>query len=1329
MKNTSSRILFIGVALVFAASITTTFTACTAKRAEVFTQGQGTNLDTVVAWKERMVPLSTGDVIGAVASTHAEDAVKVASNVKSMNHYDLVQMKLTDSSLAGLVGNPPFRGKPNTTGVYELKIKLTNNYLKFYKVALPENIPFDERAYAEETLSDGRMVVPMLGYKISGYFRVEPVKTNDDLDSHHLTEIAEPDPTKATHLRIDWNSRELFETVKTMDLIPSQIFFASDKANHGFKPYEWYYSETVTEKSISDTKTIVGEKPTHNEESALVPASKVVIIPGETELRVVNVARDERLNRDQGKKNEDVNSEATLIIPVKWTDLRTKTEGVNLSLHGESVEDRSWDQRALLELDLQKITSAGITDGTTQLLDLEVDQNYFSFSVLNMVGSKGRKIHYSFLRADQGRAPYSPKLSFKNDRNLFGFFTSEKPFIANWEYYTEGDFNKRIFMSRMNPDQKEIVFHLSVGSPAWLEDIAERAVSAWDKTFEQAMKETGKTIKVRFDKDRVQLGDLRYNVIHMVETLNEDGLLGFGPSVADPETGEIISATTNVYVNSTKAIAASTIRQFMIDRLEKRLERGTISIDPVTAPVLNVAASKVVEAKKSGSTFGKTSIEEFQKGLKKNSKDQCQFAEHAMMNANDTDILNYCPEIEKVIEQHASLDFMSRGVSDANWEKVWLDSKPAILECATKITRGKLLSTIIHEMGHNFGLRHNFYGSYDKQNFKSVTSIFGEKIVAHSSSIMEYTDWAEDRLTETGPYDVAAIRFGYGEQVETNDGKIVSIDQTKSLDNKSLKPYLFCSDEVAYTGLSAFCKTDDAGTNPKEVVQFYIDRYKRTEALRKLRRVRRVSADPEAVASYNLTQTFLPLKDIYDEWRYQLGEYVRKSQRYLSDYSSKDYAQVLDAMSKDPQFGPIYAQYHDAADQIYDFFKEVAFGPNQYCLIEDGGEKRAIELERLRDLLSEATRGAVAIRTCVDAAAASEFAQVLDAHAPKVLSEIGYPINSYKFEKPETYEDNLRDDVIGNAQTRAFAGLLIHHRMDNLRNEINQFAPNMTDEPTHYVDFAQTLMSRLIDGADLTAFGVTEAQPLFSQEASLLTDLAGTFKVGLYTPGDRLSEINQVVTRQKLAPFFVYRPDQSDDGSKFAAVLSMNDRTLFAAIKKTHVFAYNLISRFNEIDGMLGMSEVSPAIQTQINDLLMKVIPSSADLPNKTVEDFIGAVQALGKVEDAYASFATCVEKNTPMLAQVGEVLPSVVEDYQAAHKAGDEEEKKFMAINLVDYMKTKLNGKELIFTQENLQPLAGVMSSCATDLSASVRKVNRNRKDYEAQKSMILDVLSAYAN
>ncbi len=70
---------------------------------------------------------------------------------------------------------------------------------------------------------------------------------------------------------------------------------------------------------------------------------------------------------------------------------------------------------------------------------------------------------------------------------------------------------------------------------------------------------------------------------------------------------------------------------------------------------------------------------------------------------------------------------------------------------------------VVHEIGHNLGLRHNFIASADREHTPAETS---------ASSTMDYVVG----MIAPGPYDVDAIRHGYGSgaQVDT---------------------YLFCSDE------------------------------------------------------------------------------------------------------------------------------------------------------------------------------------------------------------------------------------------------------------------------------------------------------------------------------------------------------------------------------------------------------------------------------------------------------------------------------------------------------------------------------------------------------
>mgnify|MGYP000947037868 FL=1 len=70
--------------------------------------------------------------------------------------------------------------------------------------------------------------------------------------------------------------------------------------------------------------------------------------------------------------------------------------------------------------------------------------------------------------------------------------------------------------------------------------------------------------------------------------------------------------------------------------------------------------------------------------------------------------------------------------------------------------------TSVHELGHNIGLYHNFYGSVDRPHYQSCT---GCKNQAHgnSSSVMDYVHHFAETSADLGwyPYDVATLTYAY----------------------------------------------------------------------------------------------------------------------------------------------------------------------------------------------------------------------------------------------------------------------------------------------------------------------------------------------------------------------------------------------------------------------------------------------------------------------------------------------------------------------------------------------------------------------------------------
>jgi len=103
-------------------------------------------------------------------------------------------------------------------------------------------------------------------------------------------------------------------------------------------------------------------------------------------------------------------------------------------------------------------------------------------------------------------------------------------------------------LQRYNPERTEpIVYYFHQGFPERFKPMFEEIKQQTNDTLEQA----GAKLRVDFrdydDGGKIRnLGDLRYSFV----TYNQDvdttrGLLGYGPSSADPRTGEVLSITVS----------------------------------------------------------------------------------------------------------------------------------------------------------------------------------------------------------------------------------------------------------------------------------------------------------------------------------------------------------------------------------------------------------------------------------------------------------------------------------------------------------------------------------------------------------------------------------------------------------------------------------------------------------------------------------------------------------------------------------------------------------------------------------------------------------------
>lgn len=678
--------------------------------------------------------------------------------------------------------------------------------------------------------------------------------------------------------------------------------------------------------SLNSTRTTDATFPMY------MGGAKVVTLKfTETALQVVEVDTEDQFG------NNPVNSKPVLSIPIAHIDVKCATDADGKCTNKEEVdESKPWAQRRQFLINANQMAVQEISAMPLQIKNLfyncyqevgsafdsvKIEKDNINISVEKSyrvnVGSGGDdedascatkikslsdltfkvKYTYSLAKLSSITTPdYKPFVYKKGEENVFGYFDNDTLKLDRDNVgRVDGE---KVYLHRWNPNRK-VVYHLTENfnkpEHAKIKLATQQAID----NINASLKKAGANLQIELQDalPNMNVGDLRVNSIVMVEEPVNYGILGYGPTAANPLTGEIVHARAAMYLGVIKtgikrayeevlAASQSEARKAQDESQTTTDSSGDIiTIGFKTGPMkvseelenslkpqfhLNVAKytafSKALNGKKSLDEllkvpqFNSAQVAPFQQKIipllknrdlnqikkfalrtderkltmrdaimmKSNESISAQImSEHCFMGLDDINIHDL---LEKEIEE------LIKDLGGKPWLQLTEGEKDRVMSTLLPFV---WIPTLIHEVGHTLGLRHNFAGSEDKANFYTAEEL--KEMGAHRefkySSVMDYGYRATNELSVMGKYDIAALRFGYAEQVELakpNDKgqTIVSVEEHRAT-GAELKNYEFCTDEHA--DVNPNCNRFDEGTNLVEMANHWIKMYEENYLRRNFR--------------------------------------------------------------------------------------------------------------------------------------------------------------------------------------------------------------------------------------------------------------------------------------------------------------------------------------------------------------------------------------------------------------------------------------------------------------------------------------------------------------
>lgn len=615
-------------------------------------------------------------------------------------------------------------------------------------------------------------------------------------------------------------------------------------------------------------------------------AKRVRFVFTEKNLKVVEPETDGRF------ASNPVNSRAVLTIPIEHLDYKCAEDDFgNCTRREVRNEDIPWNQKKFFifkadDLAIQQLNfvpvevesffggcfveagsefiKAEINDQSVNLILEKTFQSKpgcIDFSTVEELADLSFTVRYqhSFVKLDALRnKDYKPLVYTRADETNFGFFTSRVHRLDVDNSDTLGsEFN---LIDRWNPNRSEITYYLSSGfNKVGNESIKQAAAESVD-AINNGLKTAGSRLRINLKDapEGMSSGDLRQNMIVLEEDPQSAGVIGYGPHASNPLTGEILSAKVIMYAGTLKKYLKYSYDDLVQERLAKSSDSKLLTSQLSRLSLTGQAREKSQAAKSTlkisklvdGRTLASLDHSKIDTGfapalsisaLKRMSLSPNQGQSFAKNLRQRLEFLSrHCEYPADLFNFDSAIDGALDGVLDEVGLKPWIE--------LTEVERNKVLAvlmpfvfkpTLIHELGHNLGLRHNFAGSEDRDNFYSEKELMdmGVSRPFAYSSVMDYAHRTNNELRVLGKYDVAALKFAYQEQVELKDGQVISVEKLHANPNAEIKPYSYCTDE--HVSANPNCNRFDEGSTLKEIATHYVNAYEARYKRANLRNDRR----------------------------------------------------------------------------------------------------------------------------------------------------------------------------------------------------------------------------------------------------------------------------------------------------------------------------------------------------------------------------------------------------------------------------------------------------------------------------------------------------------